>query len=85
MTTPALGCASPKESPNGRTRPAVPPRNPAKGLQACAAHIQAYLAQLREVLTYQHADRYWPFQAIETAIFLALAGSCFWCIRRRIS
>jgi hypothetical protein len=60
---------------------------PAKGLQACAAHIQAYLAQLREVLTYQPADRYWPFQAIETAIFLALvlAGSCSWCIRRRIS
>jgi hypothetical protein len=88
MTAPALGCGVAQRIANGRTRPAAPP-NPAKGLQACAAHIQAYLAQLREVLTYQPADRYWPFQAIETAIFLALAlalaGSCFWCIRRRIS
>jgi hypothetical protein len=73
-------------------KPGVPPPTPAsvhKYMHACMAQARAYLPQLREVLTYQPADRYWPFQAIETAIFLtlalALAGFCFWWIRRRIS
>jgi hypothetical protein len=83
-----LGCALSQRRANGRP-PAAPPPSPAGSAQACAAHIEAYLAQLREVLTYQPASRYWPFQAIETAIFLALAlalaGLCFWWIRRRIS
>jgi hypothetical protein len=38
-------------------------------------------------VTYQPASRYWTFQGYETAIFLALAlalaGICFWRIRRR--
>jgi hypothetical protein len=59
-----------------------------KYMHACTARADAYLPQLREVLTYQPAGRYWPFQAIETAIFLtlalALAGCCFWWVRRRI-
>ena len=37
---------------------------------------------IREAITYQPASRYWPFQWIETGIFLALAlalaGFCFW-------
>ena len=37
---------------------------------------------LRELLTYQSASRFWPFQWYETAIFLALAliliGVCWW-------
>ena len=36
---------------------------------------------IRETITYQPASRYWPFQWIETGIFLALAltltGACF--------
>ncbi len=40
-----------------------------------------------EVITYQPASRYWPFQWIETGIFLALAlalaGFCFWRLDRR--
>jgi hypothetical protein len=40
---------------------------------------------IREAITYQPADRYWRFQATETAIYLALAlalaGYCF----RRLS
>jgi hypothetical protein len=40
-----------------------------------------------EFLIYQPADRYWLFQGIEAAIFVALAGVCvaltFWLIRRR--
>ena len=44
---------------------------------------------IRVAVTYQPASRYWAFQWTETAIYvalaLALAGYCFWRIRRRIS
>jgi hypothetical protein len=40
----------------------------------------------RQLVTYQPAGRFWAFQWYETAIFvalaLALAGFCFWWIRR---
>ena len=42
---------------------------------------------IREAITYQPPERYWPFQWIETGIFLALAlalaGACFWRLGRR--
>jgi hypothetical protein len=42
---------------------------------------------IREAVSYQPASRYWPFQWIETGIFLALAlalvGFCFWRLGRR--
>jgi ABC-type transport system involved in multi-copper enzyme maturation permease subunit len=42
---------------------------------------------IREAITYQPASRYWPFQWIETGIFLALAlalaGACLWRLGRR--
>jgi hypothetical protein len=55
----------------------------------CIVHrTYPYIAQLREILTYQPDSRYWAFQWIETGIFLALAAAlaaaCFWWIRRRI-
>jgi hypothetical protein len=44
---------------------------------------------IREVVTYQPASRYWPFQLTETGIFLAfalaLAGFCFRRLGRRLS
>jgi ABC-type transport system involved in multi-copper enzyme maturation permease subunit len=44
---------------------------------------------LHQVVTYQPASRFWAFQGLETAIFaalaLALAGLCFWWVRRRLS
>lgn len=44
---------------------------------------------LRQVVTYQPASRYWAFQWYETGIFLflalALAGFCFWWVRRRLA
>jgi len=53
--------------------------------QACAAYVGRL--HLRQLVTYQPASRYWAFQWYETAIFLALAlalaGACFWWIRRR--
>jgi hypothetical protein len=42
---------------------------------------------LRQALTYQPASRFWAMQWAETGIFLALAaalaGFCFWWLRRR--
>jgi hypothetical protein len=44
-------------------------------------------ATYHELVTYQPANRYWTLQWGETAVYLAaalaLAGFCFWCIRRR--
>ncbi|GAA2617233.1 transporter [Dactylosporangium fulvum] len=51
--------------------------------------IGACLAEnnLHETVTYQPASHYWPLQWMEAGIFLvlagALAGTCFWWIRRR--
>ena len=53
--------------------------------QACLAYVGRL--HLRQLVTYQPASRYWIFQWYETAIFLALAlalaGACFWWVRRR--
>jgi hypothetical protein len=44
---------------------------------------------VRIAVTYQPASRYWTFQWVETAMYLALAlalaGFCFWRIVRRLS
>jgi hypothetical protein len=46
-------------------------------------------ARVHDVVMYQPASRYWLFQAYETAIFIglavALAGLCFWWVRRRLT
>ena len=55
-------------------------------LQSRAA--PACIGQLRELLVYQPASRYWAFQWYEMAIFLGLAlvlaGFCFWWVRERL-
>jgi hypothetical protein len=55
-----------------------------QGVQECADKLG-----LRQVLTYQPIDRYWPFQWYESALFalaaLALFGFSFWWVRRRLS
>ncbi|MGO9726106.1 MAG: ABC transporter permease [Streptosporangiaceae bacterium] len=52
--------------------------------QACNAWLAG--KHLRELISYQPASRYWAFQWYETAIFialaLALAGFCYWRVRR---
>ena len=52
----------------------------------CVAKVSA---NYHLALTYQPANRYWAFQWYETAIFvalaLALAGICFWWVRRRLA
>jgi hypothetical protein len=60
----------------------VQPGGPAD-FQACVAKLST---RFHEAVTYQPAGRFWTFQCYETAIFmclaLALAGVCFWSIRR---
>ena len=60
---------------------------PNSGYNACQAAIARM--HLREVVVYQPASRYWAFQWYETAIYvvlaLALAGFCWWWVRRRVT
>jgi len=52
----------------------------------CNAESLHYYAQLRTLVTYQPAHRYWAFQFIEAGIFagaaIALAATAVWLIRR---
>jgi hypothetical protein len=63
----------------------VPPVCNRGSFQACQASLGRL--HLRQLITYQPASRFWVLQWYETAIFLALAlalaGYCFWWIRRR--
>jgi hypothetical protein len=75
-------------TPSGRVFTGPPPA-------ACVGDLNSYQQcqralgslHLRQLVTYQPASRYWDFQWIETGIFLALAlalaGLCYWLVRRR--
>ena len=70
---------APSSEPAG---PCADPPSPAAA-QACNDYIES--RHFRQTVTYQPASRYWLFQLVETAIYLALAlalaGFCFWWIR----
>jgi len=61
----------------------------AKSVGPRIEQIGACLASdnLHEAVTYQPASHYWPLQWAETGLYVvlaaALAGTCFWWIRRR--
>jgi hypothetical protein len=61
-----------------------------KGALDDSTPVQACLAQhgIVNVITYQPADRFWPFQAIESAIFLGVAAALLvltvWWVQHRI-
>jgi hypothetical protein len=59
---------------------------PQQAFQDC---IEKVAAKFHEVVTYQPASRFWAFQGIETAIFIALGlllvGLCFWWVRHRLA
>ncbi|HEX4175782.1 MAG TPA: ABC transporter permease subunit [Acidimicrobiales bacterium] len=60
------------------------------GIQDAFNHcLNTLSANYHAVATYQPANRFWAFQAIETALFvvlaLALAGVCAWWVRHRIT
>jgi hypothetical protein len=65
----------------------VPAGSPQESMSRCLAEISRL--GYREQLTYHAPTRFWPFQWIETGIYLtialALAGFCFWWLRRRRS
>lgn len=73
----------PKVGPGQGPLRTTPP-GAAHAFQTCADKLG-----IREVVTYQPINRYWPFQIYETAIFVALAlllaGFCLWWVRRRFS
>ena len=56
--------------------------------QAFNQCIDQVSSKFHMLVTYQPGSRFWAFQGIETAIFLAFAlaltGFCFWCIRYRL-
>jgi hypothetical protein len=51
--------------------------------------ISTLAAKYHVAVTYQPANRFWTFQAMETALFVllavALAGACVWWVRHRLS
>jgi hypothetical protein len=55
-------------------------------LRACITKVSD---SYHQVVTYQPAGRYWTLQWLELGVYLAasiaLAGICFWAIRRRLS
>jgi hypothetical protein len=81
-TEPAGPCAGPARQPGSGPVPSSP-----AAAQACNDYIESL--HLRQTVTYQPASRYWAFQWIETAIYLALAlalaGFSFWWINRNRS
>ncbi|OLF05660.1 ABC transporter permease subunit [Actinophytocola xanthii] len=60
---------------------------PGAGMKTCLAELTRL--GYRHELTYHPASRFWPFQWIETGIYLALslalAGFCFWWLRHRLA
>jgi hypothetical protein len=77
-------------TPDGRaasSEPAGPCGISSTSAQACNDYIESL--HLRQTVAYEPASRYWAFQWIETAIYLAaalaLAGFCFWRINRHRS
>lgn len=57
--------------------------------QAFSSCFSALSTKYHEVVSYQPANRFWTFQAIETVLFVALAlvlaGGCTWWVRHRVS
>jgi hypothetical protein len=84
---PALSQLGPPRAPSANTPRVVgpAPQRVAGTLHDCILKLSA---SYHEVVTYQPASRYWTFQWLELAIFLAvaagLAGFCFWWVRRRL-
>ncbi|MBD3142138.1 ABC transporter permease [Microbispora bryophytorum] len=72
---------------SGPCAPSQQAQNPGRGFDGCIAEINRL--GYRQRATYQPFERFWPFQWIETGIYVlltaGLAGLCFRWIRRRLS
>jgi len=90
-TCPALtvDLAGPAGNVGGGSVSTAAPGPGGPGEQQVHACASAIAARFHQVVTYQPADRYWAFQGLETAIFIALAlllvWFCFWWIRHRMA
>ena len=64
----------------------IVPLGAKSALRECVAKVAT---KYHEVVTYQPAKNYWPFQGCELALFLGaalvLAGFTFWWVRRRLA
>ena len=88
---PAPGSSPTRSSPlrldvaRHRSRRPASPGGP--GFPGCVTALAQM--NLKQVVVYQPADRYWTFQWMELGIFLTvailLAWGCFWWVRRRLS
>jgi hypothetical protein len=76
----------PSAPAGGGIRSAVPVPGGGAALKDCITKLGA---TYHEVVAFQPASRYWPFQWIELAIYLGaalvLAGACIWWVRHRLS
>jgi hypothetical protein len=72
-----------------RRRRAQPPAGAKPGAELAACFAEIKRLGYRQRVTYQPSSRFWRFQVYETVIYtalaLALAGFCFWRVRRRVS
>lgn len=83
-TTPTRPPLSALTAFGGGVRGGQPPAGFYAAVQECVNRLG-----LRELVTYQPLSRYWALQWDETLIFLglavALAGVCFWRVRRSLT
>jgi ABC-type transport system involved in multi-copper enzyme maturation permease subunit len=97
LTPQATASACPQLA-NGGLRAQLPPAGSAGHVhavptQAAGQALQQCVTKLSDsyhtILSYQPANRYWTFQALETAIFAALAiclaGVALWNLRKHLS
>jgi hypothetical protein len=80
--SPTSGPCAPREEPSGEL-----PKGPGEELSPCLAVFTRL--GYRQQATYQPGSRFWRFQWYETGIYAALAaalaGFCFWRIRKRVA
>ncbi len=80
------GPGQPVGGGKGRLSVSPVPAGAQSVLQNCVTKIGA---TYHEVVAYQPASRYWPFQWYELLIYLGvalvLAGACVWWVRRRLA
>jgi hypothetical protein len=88
QNTPLVTHACPKVSLPNRDAPGGG-GGPGAVLRQLSACLKTVARTYHETVAYQPGSRFWAFQWMETAIFVAvalgLAGLCFWWIRKRVS
>jgi hypothetical protein len=84
---PASASLTPTSGPCAPRKQSPAPAGPGEALAPCLAEFKRL--GYRQQVTYQPADRFWPLQWYETALYtalsLALAGFCAWWLRHRLT